>query len=104
MIDDRSGPPTRSACGVGHPAPLGHGFPTRPLKASSNSRGPPMSFGRFRLISQLGAGRDGVRYRATDRQGGATVEVLILSGAREDPARWPVVARRLRTAALIDHP
>src|SRR5947209_2483329 len=63
-----------------------------------------MSFGRFRLISQLGAGRDGVRYRAMDRESGATVDVLMLSGARDDPARWPVVARRLRTVSLIDHP
>ena len=63
-----------------------------------------MSFGRFRLNSQLGAGRDGVRYRALDRESGATVEVMILAGARDDPDRWPAVARRLRTAALIDHP
>jgi len=63
-----------------------------------------MSFGRFRLISQLGSGRDGVRYRASDRQDGATVEVTMLSGARDDPARWPSIARRLRTAALIEHP
>jgi serine/threonine protein kinase/class 3 adenylate cyclase len=63
-----------------------------------------MSFGRFRLTSQLGAGRDGARYRATDRESGATVEVLMLSGAGDDPARWSAVARRLRTVALIEHP
>ncbi|WP_435006735.1 protein kinase domain-containing protein [Tundrisphaera lichenicola] len=63
-----------------------------------------MSFGRFRLISQLGAGRDGVRYHALDREGGASVEVLVLEGARADPLRWPPIQRRLQRARLIEHP
>ena len=62
-----------------------------------------MSFGRYRLTSQLGAGRDGVRYRATDRDGGTTVEVILLAEARADPSRWRAVGRSLRIALMIAH-
>jgi serine/threonine protein kinase/class 3 adenylate cyclase len=63
-----------------------------------------MSFGRFRLISQAGAGRDGVRYEATDRDDNTPVIVGVLSGARSDPARWATVVKRLRRVSLLDHP
>src|SRR4051812_37090269 len=63
-----------------------------------------MSFGRYRLLSQLGAGRDGARYRAADRRDGRDVEVRLLSGLVEAPERRAAAYRRLRTAALIDHP
>jgi eukaryotic-like serine/threonine-protein kinase len=62
-----------------------------------------MSLGRFRMMSQLGSGRDGVRYRATDREDGAAVELVLLREARADHARWSAIARRLRQASMIDH-
>ena len=65
---------------------------------------PSMSFGRYRLISQLGAGRDGVRYRAADRADGSAIEMVLLSGARKDPARWASLTRRVRVALMISHP
>ena len=40
------------------------------------------------MLSQLGAGRDGVRYRATDRDDGSDVEIVLLVEALADPARW----------------
>jgi eukaryotic-like serine/threonine-protein kinase len=63
-----------------------------------------MSFGRYRLLSQLGAGRDGVRYRALDRNDGSALEVVSLAEARTDPARWRTIGRRLRVALMIAHP
>ncbi len=63
-----------------------------------------MSFGRFRLMSQLGAGPDGTRYQATDRSDGSMVELLVLSGASADAGRWAKLTTRLRKALLLDHP
>jgi serine/threonine protein kinase/class 3 adenylate cyclase len=63
-----------------------------------------MSFGRYRLISQLGAGRDGVRYRASDREDGSPVEMILLAEARADPDRWRAIHRRVRVALMIAHP
>ena len=63
-----------------------------------------MSFGRYRLLNQLGAGRDGVRYRASDRNDGAAVEIILLAEARGDVARWQAIGRRLRVALMIAHP
>ncbi len=60
-----------------------------------------MNHGRYRLVSQLGAGRDGVRYRAVDRGEGVEVEVRLLAGSRGDAARWAGIARRVRTAAMV---
>lgn len=59
---------------------------------------------RFRLSVQRGAGPDGVRYRAVDGFDGAAVDLIVLASARADPSRWPALARRLRTASLLDHP
>ena len=63
-----------------------------------------MSFGRYRLLSQLGAGRDGVRYRAADRNDGTAVEMVLLAEARANSARWQLIGRRLRVALMIAHP
>jgi len=63
-----------------------------------------MSLGRYRLLSQLGAGRDGAGYRAVDREDGHAVEVRLLSASADDPARRAARDRRLRAAALVDHP
>jgi serine/threonine protein kinase/class 3 adenylate cyclase len=63
-----------------------------------------MNHTRYRLSSQLGSGRDGVRYRAIDRNDGVTVEAVLLREAQADLVRWPAIARRLRQASMIDHP
>ena len=56
----------------------------------------------YRLLVQIGAGRDGIAYRA-ETATGSPVEVRVLSGARASPERWPLVLRRLRMAALLRH-
>jgi serine/threonine protein kinase/class 3 adenylate cyclase len=63
-----------------------------------------MSLGRYRLTNQLGSGRDGVRYQATDRDDGTIVELILLIEAKADPVRWDLVERRLRKVSMIDHP
>jgi serine/threonine protein kinase/class 3 adenylate cyclase len=63
-----------------------------------------MSFGRYRLLSQIGAGRDGVRYRASDRHDESAVELVLLAEARADPDRWREIGRRVRVALMIAHP
>ena len=63
-----------------------------------------MSLDRYRLRSQLGAGPDGVAYRAVGKDGDTEVEVVDLESARQDPRRWKVLAHRLRVAAQLEHP
>ena len=63
-----------------------------------------MSLDRFRLRAQLGAGPDGVAYRAVAVDGATEVEVVDLIAARGDSNRWNVLAPRLRVAAQLDHP
>src|SRR6266849_6921538 len=62
-----------------------------------------MNVGRYRLLAQREAARDGVSYRAQDSEGGV-VEVRILDGARTDSVRWELLARRLRLAVMLEHP
>jgi serine/threonine protein kinase/class 3 adenylate cyclase len=60
-----------------------------------------MNLGRFDLQAQLGAGVDGVSYRAVDPEKESPVEVRVLSGvAVAGEAR----ARKLRLAAMLAHP
>ncbi len=61
-----------------------------------------MSIGQYRLISQVGAGPDGVTFRAF--RAGESAEVRVLAVARGDALRWAELTRRLRLAALLDHP
>lgn len=61
-----------------------------------------MTAGSYRLLSQVGAGADGVSFRASGEAG--WVEVRSLQGARDDPPRWAELSRRLRLAALLEHP
>src|SRR5262245_43059288 len=61
-----------------------------------------MQLGRYRLLAQIGAGRDGVAYRAVADNG--PVEVRVLAAARANPERWETLLKRLRMAALVDHP
>jgi serine/threonine protein kinase/class 3 adenylate cyclase len=63
-----------------------------------------MNLGPYRLLAQRGAGRDGVSYEAEATADGAPAEVRVLTAARQNPERWPALARRLRLAALLDHP
>ena len=62
-----------------------------------------MPISSYHLLAQLGAGADGASYRAADAAG-APVEVRILGGAAPDSGRLKELKRRLRLAALIDHP
>jgi hypothetical protein len=52
-------------------------------------------------LAQIGAGRDGVAYRA--RHQGAEVEYRALAAAWADPLRCIAISRRLRLARLLDH-
>lgn len=63
-----------------------------------------MNLGPYRLLAQLGAGFDGVAYRAIDTRDESPAEVRLLSGVRVDPNRWAAAARRLRLAAQLEHP
>ncbi len=62
-----------------------------------------MPIGSYHLLAQLGAGADGALYRAADAAG-VPVEVRILGGASTDAGGWKELTRRLRLAALLDHP
>jgi serine/threonine protein kinase/class 3 adenylate cyclase len=63
-----------------------------------------MTPGGYRLLAQLGAGDDGIAYRACEPDTGRPVVVCVLGGARADDSRWRALRRRLRTAALLKHP
>jgi hypothetical protein len=63
-----------------------------------------MSLDRYRLRTQLGAGSDGVAYRAIGEDGATEVEVVDLEAARRNAGRWTVLAPRLRVAAQLVHP
>src|SRR5580700_4009002 len=63
-----------------------------------------MMIGRYRLLGQVGAGRDGVAYRAQAPDTDAPVELRVLTAAHTDAARWAGLVHRLRLAALLDHP
>jgi serine/threonine protein kinase len=62
-----------------------------------------MGLDRYRLLVQLGAGPDGVAYRAV-AEDGMMVEIRDLSGAQAVAARWPRIAHRLRLVAQLVHP
>ncbi len=61
-----------------------------------------MTLTGYRLLAQLGAGPDGIAYRAQVDE--LPVEVRVLTGARSTAGRWAWVAKRLRTVALLEHP
>jgi eukaryotic-like serine/threonine-protein kinase len=63
-----------------------------------------MSLDQYQLLAQLGAGPDGVAYRAVAEDSDLQVEVRDFSPARRAAGRWERVAPRLRMAALIVHP
>src|SRR5947209_3347730 len=63
-----------------------------------------MKLGRFEVLAQLGAAADGAAYRGSEAGDNHPVEIRILSGARADDRRWKPLAKRLRTAAMLDDP
>jgi serine/threonine protein kinase/class 3 adenylate cyclase len=69
-----------------------------------------MGLNDFRLLVQLGAGVDGVAYRAEPRGGGPAVELRRITvprpddGSAADATRWAAVAKRVGLAARLDHP
>ena len=66
-----------------------------------------MHLGRYQLLTPLGAGVDGVAYRAETGGDGRPlehVELRILSGAAADAERWEKLRKRLRVASLLQHP
>jgi serine/threonine protein kinase/class 3 adenylate cyclase len=67
-----------------------------------------MSLDSYRLKEQIGAGSDGVRFRASNPDGEGFVEILVLrcdSGEAEADAAWiDAVKRRLRKRRLLVHP
>ena len=63
-----------------------------------------MNLGRYRLIEQLGAGSDGLSFRAEAGQAGQACEARDLSAARADPERWKQVTKQLLLTALLQHP
>ena len=62
-----------------------------------------MILGHYRLLTQMGAGRDGVSYRAQAGEGGSLFEIHLLSSARSDAERWARVLSRARLAARLQH-
>jgi eukaryotic-like serine/threonine-protein kinase len=62
-----------------------------------------MSLDRYRLRAQLGAGPDGVAYRALAEDGVTEVEVRDLSAARRAAGRWERLVPRLRMASQLVH-
>src|SRR5215472_10942799 len=65
-----------------------------------------MNFGRYQLLTPLGAGADGVAYRAevVGSQPVEHVELRVLSGAAADSDRWQSLSKRLRLASHLQHP
>src|SRR5437899_1791109 len=62
-----------------------------------------MEFGNYRPVEQIGAGPDGIAYRAID-DAGRIVQLHDLRPAHAIPERWNYLARRLSRAALLTHP
>ena len=63
-----------------------------------------MRLGHYRLLTQIGAGNDGVSYRARSEDEPGFLEVHELSLARKNPQRWAWLVARLRIAATYTHP
>lgn len=62
-----------------------------------------MRLGRYRLLTQIGAGSDGVSYRAQSEAETGFLEVHELGLARQNPERWAWLVSRLRIAATYTH-
>ena len=62
-----------------------------------------MSLDQYQLRAQLGAGPDGITYRALAEDGDVRPDSRIESG-RAGAGRWGWLMPRLRLAAELDHP
>jgi serine/threonine protein kinase/class 3 adenylate cyclase len=62
-----------------------------------------MTFGRFRLLTQRGVGRDAVAYRACDPSDDSLYLLYVLNRADTDLERWQYLSKRLRLAAMLNH-
>ncbi len=62
-----------------------------------------MPLDEYQLRSQLGAGHDGIAFRAIAPDGATTVLVFDLARAQTDSARWARLVPRLRLAAQLAH-
>lgn len=60
--------------------------------------------GRYQIVSQRGAGRDGVAFEAVDGQSGEVVDLHRLVSAAADPERKDNLFRRLRLLQAFRHP
>jgi eukaryotic-like serine/threonine-protein kinase len=66
-----------------------------------------MKISRYQLLTPLGAGLDGVAYRAETEGDGQPlehVELRVLNGERDGAERWQRLTRRLKLAAHLRHP
>jgi serine/threonine protein kinase/class 3 adenylate cyclase len=63
-----------------------------------------MNLGQYHLLTQIGAGRDGVSYRAQSADGLTLVEVRDLQAARDNAERWVRLVPRLRMAHQLTLP
>ncbi len=61
-----------------------------------------MKLGQHRLVRQMSAGPDGIRYLAEDGISGTKSDIRVLNAARQDPARWSRLTKRIKTAQLLD--
>jgi serine/threonine protein kinase/class 3 adenylate cyclase len=57
---------------------------------------------QYRLVEQIAANSDGVRYRAVDEKSGQPVDVLVFKVV--DPDRWSRCQRRVKLTQLVDEP
>jgi eukaryotic-like serine/threonine-protein kinase len=62
-----------------------------------------MGLEAYQLRSQLGAGRDGIAFRATAADGVTTVLLLDLARARADSLRWARLVPQMRLASQLVH-
>jgi serine/threonine protein kinase/class 3 adenylate cyclase len=58
---------------------------------------------RYRLLTQIAVGRDGVSYRAERPENGNSVLVRLLNDL-PNSERWPKILKRLRQVQLLTHP
>ncbi|QDV42013.1 Serine/threonine-protein kinase PrkC [Stieleria neptunia] len=63
-----------------------------------------MMFPGYQLLSQRGAGKDGVAYLARQASTGNLVQLNDLTAAAANPRRWVRLSRQLQKIALLDHP
>ena len=71
----------------------------------SDAVGGPLSFGKYRLVGELGRGGMGIVYRAFDTELRRDVAIKLLRvHDRRDPEMASRILREARTAAPLDHP